>query len=346
MEAKILVVDDEPQLEYLISQKFRRQIKAKEFELVFALSGLEALEKIQQHTDIDLVLSDINMPKMDGLTFISKLKEINPMIKTVMVSAYGNIENIRKAMNNGAFDFVTKPIDFPDLEATIRRAINEIEVLKQAAQTKAQLNQLQELDALKTRLYTNITHEFRTPLTIILGIADRLTTKAEQSTQDGLHMIKRNGQHLLNLINQILDLRKLESGKIPVRMQQGNILTYLKYITESFDSYAESKDVRLHFLTEEEEIVMDYDPEKILNIVSNLLSNAIKFTNERGDVYVFINKKIKFFIYENIRHRYRHPPEKLPHIFDRFYQVDDSSTRAGEGTGIGLALTQRINQAF
>ena len=206
METKILVVDDEPQLEYLITQKFRRQIRAKEFELVFALSGLEALEKIREQTDIDLVLSDINMPGMDGLTFIAKLREINPLIKTVMVSAYGNLENIRKAMNNGAFDFVTKPIDFQDLEATIKRAIEEIESHKEAAQTKEQLNQLQELDALKTRLYTNITHEFRTPLTIILGITDRLTEELEESAQSGLHMIQRNGHHLLNLINQMLEL--------------------------------------------------------------------------------------------------------------------------------------------
>ena len=114
MDTKILVVDDEPQLEYLFRQKFRRNIRNKEFELSFALSGMEALKKLQESKDIDIVLSDINMPEMDGLTFISKLDEINPMIKAVMVSAYGNMKNIRTAMNHGAFDFVTKPIDFKD----------------------------------------------------------------------------------------------------------------------------------------------------------------------------------------------------------------------------------------
>ncbi|NRB53900.1 MAG: response regulator [Saprospiraceae bacterium] len=343
METKILVVDDEPQLEYLITQKFRRQIRAKEFELVFALSGLEALEKIREQTDIDLVLSDINMPGMDGLTFIAKLREINPLIKTVMVSAYGNLENIRKAMNNGAFDFVTKPIDFQDLEATIKRAIEEIESHKEAAQTKEQLNQLQELDALKTRLYTNITHEFRTPLTIILGITDRLTEELEESAQSGLHMIQRNGHHLLNLINQMLELRKLESGKALVHMQQGDMLAYLKYITASFDSYAASRDIRVHFLTEEQGIVMDYDPEKVLHIVSNLLSNAVKFTKDGGDVYVSVAIEAG----ENLLLKVKDtgigiPTEKLAYIFDRFYQVDDSATRASEGTGIGLALTKEL----
>lgn len=343
METKILVVDDEPQLEYLISQKFRRQIRAKEFELVFALSGLEALEKIREQADIDLVLSDINMPGMDGLTFIAKLREINPLIKTVMVSAYGNLENIRKAMNNGAFDFVTKPIDFQDLEATIKRAIEEIESHREAEQTKEELNQLQELDALKTRLYTNITHEFRTPLTIILGITDRLTEELEESAHSGLHMIQRNGHHLLNLINQMLELRKLESGKALVRMQQGDILAYLKYITESFDSYAASRDIRLHFLTEEETIVMDYDPEKVLHIVSNLLSNAVKFTKDGGDIYVSVALDGEGNLLLKVKDTgIGIPTEKLPYIFDRFYQVDDSPTRASEGTGVGLALTKEL----
>ena len=133
---KILVVDDEPQLQRLFQQRFRSHIRNAEFELSFALSGMEALEMLRQDAGIDIILSDINMPEMDGLTFISKLDEINPMLKTVMVSAYGNMQNIRSAMNHGAYDFVTKPIDFADLEATIKKAIKEIELLKLAAQTK------------------------------------------------------------------------------------------------------------------------------------------------------------------------------------------------------------------
>ena len=122
INTKILVVDDEPQLERLLRQRFRRNIRNEEFELRFALSGLEALKMLQDKNDIDIVLSDINMPNMDGLTFISKLDEINPLLKTVMVSAYGDMKNIRTAMNHGAYDFVTKPIDFADLEATIKKS--------------------------------------------------------------------------------------------------------------------------------------------------------------------------------------------------------------------------------
>ncbi len=112
--AKILVADDEADLEMLIKQKFRQKIREQQYEFIFAVNGNDALEKIRQHPDIDIVLSDINMPEMDGLTLLSRLGESSPLIKAVIVSAYGDMENIRTAMNRGAFDFITKPINFED----------------------------------------------------------------------------------------------------------------------------------------------------------------------------------------------------------------------------------------
>jgi adenylate cyclase len=132
--AKILVADDEIDLEMLIKQKFRQKIREQEYEFVFAVNGNDALEKIQLHPDIDIVLSDINMPEMDGLTLLSRLGESSPLIKSVIVSAYGDMENIRIAMNRGAFDFITKPINFEDLsltmEKTIRHCVQIRETLK------------------------------------------------------------------------------------------------------------------------------------------------------------------------------------------------------------------------
>jgi adenylate cyclase len=132
--AKILVVDDEVDLEMLIKQKFRQKIREQEYEFIFAVNGKDALEKIQQHPDVDIVLSDINMPEMDGLTLLSRLGESSPLIKSVIVSAYGDMENIRTAMNRGAFDFITKPINFEDLsltmEKTIRHCVQIRETLK------------------------------------------------------------------------------------------------------------------------------------------------------------------------------------------------------------------------
>jgi class 3 adenylate cyclase/AmiR/NasT family two-component response regulator len=132
--AKILVADDEVDLEMLIKQKFRRQIREHKYEFVFALNGNEALEKLQQHPDIDIVLSDINMPGVDGLTLLSKLADVSPLIKTVIVSAYGDMTNIRTAMNRGAFDFITKPVDFEDLQLTIEKTLHHVTQLKETLQ--------------------------------------------------------------------------------------------------------------------------------------------------------------------------------------------------------------------
>ncbi len=139
-----MVVDDESDLEPLILQKFRQQIHKKKYDFVFAQNGLEALSKLIELPDIGIILSDINMPEMDGLTLLTKLKELkNPGLKTVMVSAYGDMENIRTAMNRGAFDFVTKPINFEDLEITINKTIEEILLLRQSMEEHDQLISIQ-----------------------------------------------------------------------------------------------------------------------------------------------------------------------------------------------------------
>lgn len=138
--AKILVVDDEADLEILIKQKFRKQIREKEYEFLFAENGVAALEKLQTEPEVDILLSDINMPKMDGLTLLSKVNEMSPLIKSVIVSAYGDMENIRTAMNRGAFDFITKPINFEDLTLTMEKTLKHAQLLKETLQAVKENN--------------------------------------------------------------------------------------------------------------------------------------------------------------------------------------------------------------
>lgn len=207
----------------------------------------------------------------------------------------------------------------------------------------AEAQTLKELDHAKSRLYGNITHEFRTPLTIILGMIEQMKKDPENWFNEGVRLIRRNGKQLLNLVNQLLDLSKLESGHMPLRLVNGDMVSFLNYFVESFHSYADSKDIRIHFITEQAELWTDYDPEKLRNVVSNLISNAIKFTPAGGNVYVDIRLERS----QNVRIQIRDdgigiPPEHLPFIFDRFYQVDSNSTRRGEGTGIGLALAKEL----
>lgn len=144
MAAKIMVVDDEPDLEVLIRQKFRRQIRQGELFFEFAHNGVDALEKLQANPDIDIVLADINMPEMDGLTLLNRLKEAHPLIKAVIVSAYGDMENIRTAMNRGAFDFLTKPINFQDLEITTSKTLEYVNQIKSALEQEQLARQKQD----------------------------------------------------------------------------------------------------------------------------------------------------------------------------------------------------------
>jgi signal transduction histidine kinase/DNA-binding response OmpR family regulator/streptogramin lyase len=231
--------------------------------------------------------------------------------------------------------------------------------------TAAENRRLKELDTVKTQLYTNITHEFRTPLTVISGMADQIEAEPEKWFKEGLRMIRHNSQNLLSLVNQMLDLRKLESGSMKVNMVQADVIPYLKYLLESFHSYAESKDIRVHFISALDECTMDFDSEKLQQIISNLMSNAIKFTKRGGDVYLIIdhgkggrlspsrgvgggdgpiNSITKSLILKIKDTGAGIPEDQLENIFDRFYQVDDSTTREGEGTGIGLSLTKALVQ--
>ena len=140
---KILVVDDEPDLEPLMLQRMRRHIRAGRYTFVFAQNGIEALERLSEVDDIDMVLSDINMPRMDGLTLLEQIPKVDPNIRSVIVSAYGDMKNIRTAMNRGAFDFVTKPLDFADLQITIDRTLSHMTEWREALSSRDKLVALQ-----------------------------------------------------------------------------------------------------------------------------------------------------------------------------------------------------------
>ncbi len=207
-------------------------------------------------------------------------------------------------------------------------------------------DRLTELDTFKSRFYTNITHEFRTPLTVILGMTEQIREHPKEWLESGIMMIKRNANNLLQLVNQMLDLSKLEAGMLMLDLKQNDIISFLRYIVESFHSLSEHKKISIHFLNDMDQLTMDYDADKITKIVSNLLFNAIKFTPEKGNIYLFTELT-------ELNH---HPalmikikdtgigisPEQQLHIFDRFYQGDDTTTRKSEGTGIGLAITQEL----
>ena len=173
---KILSVDDEADLELLLTQYFRRKIRKGEYEFSFAHNGLEALEMLLKNKDYDIILSDINMPEMDGLTLLTKINEMqNPALKCIMVSAYGDMGNIRQAMNNGAFDFATKPIDLDDLSVTIEKAIAQIEYIKRMEQEHQQLEGIKDDLVIASQIQQSILPRIFPPFP---DVADKLDISA------------------------------------------------------------------------------------------------------------------------------------------------------------------------
>lgn len=216
-------------------------------------------------------------------------------------------------------------------------------------QTRLQLQQeradrLREMDQFKSRFYTNITHEFRTPLTVIKGMSEEIGKVKVKN------MIQRNTDRLLDMVNQLLDLSKLESRSLPINWVQTDIVPFLQYLTESCHSLAEKKKLNLAFFSKQDELVMDFDEIRIQQILINLLSNAIKFTPEYGSVKVIaaqVTKNDQDYLELTVKDTGKGiPANSLPHIFDRFYQIDNSATRRGEGSGIGLALVKELVHLF
>jgi signal transduction histidine kinase len=361
MANKILVVDDEPDLELLIKQRFRSRIKSDELEFDFAQNGEEALHKIKNDPSIDLVFTDINMPVMDGLTLLKKIKEEQVQPKAVVISAYGDMDNIRKAMNSGAFDFITKPIDMADLDTTLKKGLSEIELIKQGIKAREELKQTiiekelaiiekekaEESKRLKQQFLANMSHEIRTPMNAIIGTVNLLrSSNLDEKQNKYINIIKTSADNLLVIINDILDISKIESGKFTIEQIPFNLKEKVMHVYESLKVKAEEK--HLAFETNFESGIADHylgDPVRITQVLINLAGNAIKFT-DKGSVTIHISQ-----VNDNGNHLIRFQVEdtgigiasdKLQFIFESFTQETADTTRKFGGTGLGLTISKQL----
>jgi signal transduction histidine kinase/DNA-binding response OmpR family regulator len=239
---------------------------------------------------------------------------------------------------------------------TWRLQLKRIRIKHDYEMSKFETDKMHEVDEMKSRFFANISHEFRTPLTLILGLAKKIIDKSKDNTsKEDAGIIKRNANRLHRLVNQILDLSKLETENMILQTYPQNIIPLLKGLVLSFASFAERKRITLKFNSDEEEIVVYLDKDKVEKIVTNLLSNAFKFTPKGGEIVVSISKPtssiplpggdtgVGTVVEMSIGDTgIGISPDRINKIFDRFYQVDSSHTREQEGTGLGLALTKEL----
>ncbi|WP_421765339.1 response regulator [Ekhidna sp.] len=350
---RILVVDDEPDLEALVKQKFRKNIRNGEYQFFFAENGQKALDLLNE-TEVDLVLTDINMPEMDGLTLLSKLNETNYFLKTVIVSAYGDMENIRTAMNLGAFDFITKPIDFKDLEITMVKTIKHILQLRENAETlrendtlKIYLREIKAQKRLKDRFFAIISHDLRGPVSSFQGISQVISLYLQQAKYEDLQKmmseVDKATDHLSKLLDNLLNWASSELSQIPYNPEKINLSEMIHDVVEIFELIAKSKNITIESEIDPSAVV-HVDLNSTVTIFRNLINNALKFTPEGGKVTIKSEQNGAFNKISVHDSGVGINEEQLQTLFILSEKSSTYGTKGEKGIGLGLQLVNEFTK--
>jgi DNA-binding response OmpR family regulator len=365
----ILIVDDS--LENL--QVMASILTNARYRITMTKSAAKALQILDNITP-DLILLDVLMPEMDGFELCRRLKtsETTREIPVIFLTIKADSEDIVKGFQSGGVDYITKPFNKTELLARVQNHLElkrskeelkerSIEIEEKNHRLEEQSEKLKELDKIKSRFFANISHEFRTPLTLILGPLEQMIAACSNKDEEKkrkLTLMHRNAERLLRLINQLLELSKLESSKMKLQARKTNIISFVKGITDSFQPPAQQKELELVFHAEhenEDKAVLEnmniyIDPMKMEDIMSNILVNDIKFTPPGGEIEVTVKGNpgadpnfpagwVEISVCDTGPGI---PLEQLPHIFDRFFQVDITYEHHQEGSGIGLILAKEL----
>jgi DNA-binding response OmpR family regulator len=365
----ILIVDDSPKN----LQVMAGILTNARYRITIAKSAAKALQILDNVTP-DLILLDVMMPEMDGFELCRRLKtsETTREIPVIFLTIKTENEDIVKGFQSGGVDYITKPFNKTELLARVQNHLElkrskeelkerSIEIEEKNRRLEEQSEKLKELDKIKSRFFANISHEFRTPLTLILAPLEQMIAACPDNDEEKkrkLTLMHRNAERLLRLINQLLELSKLESGKMKLQARKTNIISFVKGITASFQTPARQKELELVFQAEHEndhEAVLEnmniyIDLLKMEDVMSNILVNAIKFTPPGGEIKVTVKGNpvaeanfpagwVEISVCDTGPGI---PLEQLPHIFDRFYQADITYEYHQEGSGIDLILATEL----
>jgi signal transduction histidine kinase len=314
-------------------------------------NGKDGLECFKEHRH-DLIVTDIQMPVMDGLEMSKKIKEIEPDASIIIFSAFGNAENLKSALDIGVSDYLLKPLTSNIFRNSFKKVLTNLYNKHLLEKKHQELIEAKEkaLQASRTKseFLANMSHEIRTPLNAINGFVEIILNEFEdEKLLEYVSIIQNSSKNLLEIINDILDFSKIESGKLDINKESFYIKDNIKKTVELFGSIASQKDINLTLNINEFVPEIFYsDPLRVNQIISNLLSNAIKFTNDKGDVELNISlsqqkDKIYFCVKDNgigISQEYQ------ANIFKQFSQEDLSTTKHYGGTGLGLAISYKLVQ--
>jgi two-component system sensor histidine kinase ChiS len=364
---KILIVDDE----YVNLKVLKNHLPKDTFEVLEAASGKEALKLVAENVDLDLVILDMMMPDIPGFEVCEIIREKQSMFElpVLIMTADSKVENLVVAFECGANDYLKKPFNRHELLSRINTLITLKYSVKQALslvhelgiaktqvetlsakseETSKRVEELMTYDKVKTEFIANMSHELRTPLNVIcsaiqlLKSLDDSKSLGDEKIKYYINIMNQNSLRLLRLINNIIDTTKIEGNHIRPHLKNGNIVYLVEEISQSVAEYIKNRGITLIFDTDVEEKIIAFDEEKIERIILNLLSNAVKFTEKSGSILVNIYDKGDFIKISIKDTGLGIPKDKLEFIFERFAQIDKSTSRQNEGSGIGLALVKSL----
>jgi len=357
MENKILVVDDEKEIRDFLQKALSR---IGNFHVELATSGEDALQKIKKES-FDLVLTDLKMPKMDGLQLMTEIARSKPEILTMMMTGHGTIDSALEAMKRGASDYLMKPLSLDELMIRIQKVLAERQRfvrLKDFADQLEKANQeLRKIDAMKSEFVSIASHELRTPLAAIKNAVQLMlsgkTGEINENQSKFLSMAERNINRLTNILNDLLNLSRIESGKIELKFESLKLEGIIELTASSLRPQADVKSIQIEVDISEPLPAVYGDPEKIEQILTNLVGNAIKFTPEGGKIFIRakqLSKEQEGGYGDKVAVSVKDtgigiPPEHLEAIFEKFHQVEGSLQRSMSGTGLGLAITKGLVEA-
>jgi signal transduction histidine kinase len=340
MKNKILVVDDEPGLRDMFSFALGKE----GYEVLTASNGEEGIKKVTEKEGIDIVITDIMMPGMNGIAVLGKIKEINPEIEVIVATGFGSMETAIECLRNGAYDYITKPININEILILLKKALETKEL-------KSQLVSMKKLDKLKDELLSMITHELRTPLTSVMGAVKLLMGNfiPDAEKEELLAIVDKNAQKIRILIDAILDYSKMEAGFWKLNKQDVSAMEIINSSIKQIKPLAEIEKIGIiqhQSLSGQkyssENTIVNCDPEQIGRVLINFLSNSLKYTQENGKIAVWhdiTDEGIKFVVEDNGKGISK---ENIGRVFDKFYRVDNSVGRKEYGLGLGLAICKKI----
>ena len=320
-----------------------------------AEDGEEALKKIEQE-NFDLVLTDLKMPKMDGLQLVAEIAKSKPEILTVLMTGHGTIDSALEAMKQGASDYLMKPLNLEEMVVRLQKVLEErqrfIRLRDFAAHLERANQELKRIDEMKSEFVSVASHELRTPLSTIKNAVQLILRgkagEINETQANFLSIAEKNIIRLTNILNNLLDLSRIESGKIGMKFEELDLRGPIDFIVSSLKPQADGKPIHLKMEVPKELPPVYGDREKIERILMNLIGNAMKFTPEGGEVVV--SAKLVDRSSNSVAISVRDsgigiPADQLGKIFEKFYQVEGSLHRSVSGTGLGLAITKGLVEA-